>query len=161
MQYIYQPTTKTITGASLVLHVPCRSASSASQPLQQTLRIKFVLFSSPDHIPLLYYKIYQVSKFWCKLNTLVTGQPYTICKCETTLVPYYLCTCRGHAYLVPSQPLRDFIRNFRVGHNRWHTTDLCLPKWIQNLVRTQTVLHETAIYASQLCTTNNVSRPLL
>ena len=35
---------KKMTGASLVLHVPCISASSGSQQLHQTFRIIFVLF---------------------------------------------------------------------------------------------------------------------
>jgi len=76
-----------INGASLVLHVPCRSASSASQPLQQTFRLKFVLFSWGGAKPLLYYKIYQASKIWYKSNTLITGQSKTTGTSETTLVP--------------------------------------------------------------------------
>ena len=43
---------KANSGASLVLHVPCRSTSSASQPLQQTFHIKFVLFSLGGAKPL-------------------------------------------------------------------------------------------------------------
>ena len=72
---------------NLVSHVPCSCASSRSQLLQQTFSIKFILFSWRGvwSLPRLHPSLLQnlaSEQVFCKLNTCVIVQLYTIGTCE-------------------------------------------------------------------------------
>ena len=56
----------------------------------------------PDPTQLLYCKIYQASKFSCKSNTLVTGQPHITGTCETRPVPAATASLDVHSFTFPA-----------------------------------------------------------